>query len=297
MSLLDAFGRLLRPAGTPTVAAVICPRCEKPMDERHDEKECSSKGLSRRFFFGLLGASSAALAMRLEGVPIPTAHHMVVARTGDYIRVQQRGVFTIAWQVPREVLGKTDEMGERITRASSLEDFMPKDSEHIYVDSTVPELRILSVVDKETHQPLEFRVVRASDIKKKREQEYAESRRLDNERHQREMRLNEMRHAPQGVETFLRVPVEGDYELRYGRALYTTSFQPACGGDARVCYRPLPGWEMVYSYQQDAMVLERKLPANLRRLSSGKWHKHPTVRQAINRLKTPPRVVTPRLPA
>lgn len=44
---------------------IICPRCERELTQNH---HCFTR---RSFFFGILGASGAALAARLNGVPLP----------------------------------------------------------------------------------------------------------------------------------------------------------------------------------------------------------------------------------
>lgn len=109
--------------------------------------------------FGLLGASSAALAMRIEGVPLPTAQHLVIAYPGDRIRVKAKGVFSVAWDRPRpdKDAKRWNEDGMLIP-ASAIETFAPNEAERIYVDRGLAEMRIVSVIDDNTHQPpsLEF---------------------------------------------------------------------------------------------------------------------------------------------
>ena len=281
---------------------MLCPRCEKPIDESHDAKACDSSGLTRRFFFGLLGATSAALAMRLDGIPLPAAQHIVVARAGDYLRVEANGVFAIAWERPKHDRAvKRYEEGHLI-EASDIQKFTPQDvAAGIYVNEYLPEMRIVSVIDDTTHKPLEFRVIRGEEIRRQRRdaEKLYEEQRVHRERQR--LASREMRFAPQGVETFFRIPVEGDYVKRatYGDVSDLTDLvlEPACGGDPRVCYRALPGWDMVYSFRLDGYRIDRHLPENLRRLSQGKWGKHPAVSAAIDRLRHPGRRVIPRLPA
>jgi hypothetical protein len=44
-------------------AALLCPHCEREMDDGHDVERCARKRMSRRFFFGVMGGAAVATAM------------------------------------------------------------------------------------------------------------------------------------------------------------------------------------------------------------------------------------------
>jgi hypothetical protein len=48
---------------TQTSTEILCPHCERSMDEGHDAETCARKGMSRRIFFGVLGGAAAAVAI------------------------------------------------------------------------------------------------------------------------------------------------------------------------------------------------------------------------------------------
>lgn len=281
MSLFNALGKLLRPDGS-VAAELICPRCDQVLGPSHDDKDCASKGMSRRFFFGLMGATSAALAMRLEGIPLPTAHHMVVAHAGDYIRVKPAGdgVFAVAWERPKSDHGvRRINEGGAIILASTIEKFMGDEADRIYVDTNIPEMRITGVFDEHTHKPLEFRVVRASEVQAYRQAEEKRRREAEIQRHRQTIASREMHCCPRGLECFFRVPVDGDYVRQQSGWTFLDNFHPALGGDPRVCYRPVKGFELVYNHQYDSYQVQKLIPAHLRRLLQ-KYPKHPTVSRA-----------------
>jgi hypothetical protein len=80
--LADSFGRIFTPEESP---ALLCPKCDKVMTQDH---ECKPFVIKRRFFLGLLGASTAALVLRDQGVPIRTARTQVWANSGDMLFVE-----------------------------------------------------------------------------------------------------------------------------------------------------------------------------------------------------------------
>lgn len=59
--------------------ALICPHCERPLDENHVEETCKHK-MSRRFFVGMLsGCVAVAATGSLEkAIAIATPHHIAV---------------------------------------------------------------------------------------------------------------------------------------------------------------------------------------------------------------------------
>ena len=63
---------------------LICPHCERPMDEKHRRDGCKGR-FTRRFFFGLLAGIGAAVAL-------PNAvNDPVLLRPGDRISVSFSG--------------------------------------------------------------------------------------------------------------------------------------------------------------------------------------------------------------
>lgn len=42
---------------------ILCPHCERSMDAGHDAEACARKGMSRRYFFGLMGGAAAAVVV------------------------------------------------------------------------------------------------------------------------------------------------------------------------------------------------------------------------------------------
>ncbi len=47
---------------------ILCPHCERPLDEKHAEKGCKRDGFSRRSFFGLFTGAAMALALPAEPI-------------------------------------------------------------------------------------------------------------------------------------------------------------------------------------------------------------------------------------
>lgn len=287
MSLLDAFGKLLRPKGQ-TVTEVLCPRCEKRLDERHVEKDCIASGETRRMFLGLLGATSVALVARLDGIPIPTARVMVVARSRDLIRVEASGPFSIAFEQAMERDGSKFRADGLVVQDAALMDFKP--DQRIRVNEYCGEMRIVGVKDKATGTDLKFRVVRAHDADMEIPEHMAARRTLDG-RIAPTSQLSPLHpsRVPQGVEAFLRVPIDGDFvwdiptkDGYYNGLHMPKHFQPASGGVAQPVYRALKGYEFVYSIDSDCYEIQRFIPANLRALRN-KYPKNASVHRAINK--------------
>lgn len=45
---------------TESSAEILCPHCEKAMEQDHDVDACARKRMSRRFFFGVMGGAAVA---------------------------------------------------------------------------------------------------------------------------------------------------------------------------------------------------------------------------------------------
>ena len=171
MSILDIFGRqriapdakILAP-GERMNQRVICPHCEKEIEEGHDIAGCARKGMSRRVFFGVFGASAAALALRSNGVPLPTARVQVRANAGDMFEVETLNPFTLAWAVAKDKPFSSD---DGIVSTGGMLEFHGQDvarpDKWLRVHRSLPEMEVLALLDKVTGQEVKYRIVRSEE--------------------------------------------------------------------------------------------------------------------------------------
>lgn len=147
--------------------AVVCYRCEKELGPDHDEERCARRGMSRRFFFGLVGASSMALAARTEGIPLPSARVQVIARAGDMFEVETLNAFTIAWDAAINRNGLPFKNDEGILQKGGLLEFCGQDvarpDQWLRVHRGLAEMNVLAVMDKVTGQPVKYKIVREEE--------------------------------------------------------------------------------------------------------------------------------------
>jgi hypothetical protein len=92
--------------------ALFCPHCEKDMAEGHDVDRCARKGMSRRFFFGIVGgaAVAAVIAPKLR-VMTDDPGYDVSEVTLRYINPSLR---VFADRVDAEFAAKYPKIGEAI---------------------------------------------------------------------------------------------------------------------------------------------------------------------------------------
>ncbi len=174
MSILNIFNRqrigpevkILVP-GERMNQRVLCPHCEKDM-EGHDALACARKGVSRRVFFGIFGASAAALALRIEGIPLPSAKVQVRAFAGDMFEVETLNPFTLAWGVAKDKPFK-DDHGALST--GGILEFHGQDvarpDKWLRVHRGLPEMEVLGLVDKVTGSPVKYRIIRSEEADKR----------------------------------------------------------------------------------------------------------------------------------
>lgn len=277
MKLFDAFGKLFSGGDEPPTE-LVCPRCDQPLAD-HDTAACDSRGMKRRVFLGLLGASSAALAMRLEGVPIPTARRPVLAASRDLLKVEHlKAPFTVVYEKAREFNGQVFRNDDGLAEGGVLK--FPIGSDRIRVNSLVCELVIVRAFDDASGKDLPFRIFRAKDADMDLPPMAKVT--LDGvpvDRHT----LPEIHPAnvPRGLQAFFRVPEHGDWV----REKPTDQvFYPMAGGVARAVYRPRDGYEFVYDPHSRRHYVDPFIPASLRRLRA-KYVYHPTVDRAIGRAR------------
>ena len=150
---------------------IICHRCEREIDERHEVEGCAKNGMSRRFFFGLAGASAAALALRLEGVPIPQARIQVIAYAGDMFEVETLNPFTIAWEGAKTRNGNPFKADDGLIQDGGLLEFHGQDvsrpDKWLRVHRGLSEMNVLGLVDKATGKPIKYRIVRSEEADKR----------------------------------------------------------------------------------------------------------------------------------
>jgi hypothetical protein len=65
-----------------TSSEILCPRCERPMDAEHDAEACARRGMSRRFFFGILGGATVVAAM--PALPAPDVWTVTIETGPSY---------------------------------------------------------------------------------------------------------------------------------------------------------------------------------------------------------------------
>ena len=196
MGLLSLFGH------NDEKAEVLCPYCEKSLADGHNQDKCAQRGMSRRsfFFMGIMGASSIALAKRLEGIPLTSARVQVIARWRDLIHVlNPQGPFVVAYDSAKRVrdvarvkqspypdalsLAMEKPGGLFSVPAERLE-FHAGDSRRARVSYSVDEMQILAVTDKATGKPLDYEIVREPRV----EFTQAAWRKQDKERREKEKR-------------------------------------------------------------------------------------------------------------
>lgn len=179
MSILDIFKResvtisakstLILP-GSDETRKVVCYRCEREIDERHEVEGCRKSGMSRRFFFGLAGASAAALVARLEGIPLPTARHQVVAHAGDMFEVETLNAFTIAWEGAKTRNGHPFKTDEGLVQDGGILEFHGQDvsrpDKWLRVHRGLAEMNVLELRDKVTGKPIKYRIIRSEECEK-----------------------------------------------------------------------------------------------------------------------------------
>lgn len=175
MSILDMFGRqrigpeakILAP-GERMNQRVICPHCEKEIEEGHDMAGCARKGMSRRVFFGIFGASAAALALRSNGVPLPTARVQVRAHAGDMFEVETLNPFTLAWAVAKDKPFRSD---DGVLSTGGILEFHGQDvarpDKWLRVIRRIPEIDVLAVLDKVTGRPVNYKIIRCEEADKR----------------------------------------------------------------------------------------------------------------------------------
>lgn len=158
--------KILAPGET-EAREVICYRCEKELGPNHDEERCARKGMSRRFFFGLVGASSLALAARTEGIPIPGIRVQVRAYAGDMFEVETLNPFTLAWDSAKTRGGNPFKSDDGLIQEGGLLEFHGQDlarpDQWLRVHRGLAEMNVLGVVDKTTGQPVKYRIVRSEE--------------------------------------------------------------------------------------------------------------------------------------
>lgn len=156
--------------------AVICHRCEEELGPAHDDEACSRIGLSRRVFFGLMGASAAALAARIEGVPIPGARIQVIARAGDMFEVETLNPFSIAWEGARTKTGNPFKTDDGVIAEGGILQFHGQDlarpDKWLRVHRGLSEMNILGLLDTNTGKPVKYRIVRHDDAEARVGQAY-----------------------------------------------------------------------------------------------------------------------------
>lgn len=149
---------------------VICYRCERELGPFHDDEKCRDKGMSRRVFFGLMGASAAALAARVDGIPFPGATVQVRAYAGDMFSVETLGAFTIAWDAAKTRHGNPFKSDDGVIQAGGLLEFHGQDlarpDQWLRVHRGLAEMNILGVVEKETGRPVKFKMIRSDEVEK-----------------------------------------------------------------------------------------------------------------------------------
>lgn len=177
MSILNIFGRqrigpevkILSP-GERMNQRVLCPHCEKELDGGHDPIACSKRGVSRRVFFGLFGASAAALAMRAEGHPLPFAKVQVRAYAGDMFEVETLNPFTLAWGSAKTRAGNPFKADDGTIAEGGILEFHGQDvarpDKWLRVHRGLSEMEVLGLVDKVTGLPVKYKIVRSGDADK-----------------------------------------------------------------------------------------------------------------------------------
>lgn len=176
MSILDIFSwkresvQITASAEAPA-RKIICYRCDREIDEQHQVEGCRKSAMSRRFFFGLAGASAAALALRLEGVPLPVARVQVVAYAGDMFEVETLGAFTLAWEGAKTRHGNPFKTDDGLIQDGGLLEFHGQDvsrpDQWLRVHRGLAEMNVLGLVDKATGKPVKYRIVRAEEADKR----------------------------------------------------------------------------------------------------------------------------------
>lgn len=175
MSILDIFGRqrilpeakILAP-GERMNQRVICPHCEKEIEEGHDMVTCARKGMSRRYFFGMLGATAAALALKTQTDPVPFFKPVVVAHAGDMFEVETLNPFTLAWGVAKDSPFRDD---QGVVSTGGILEFHGQDvarpDKWLRVHRGLPKMNVLGIIDKITGKEVDYKIIPSEEADKR----------------------------------------------------------------------------------------------------------------------------------
>lgn len=175
-----SLAKILAPGEAPA-RTLVCPHCERELDERHEVEGCRKKGeMPRRLFLGLLGASSAALSARLDGVPLPQARVQVIAGAGDMFEVETLNPFSIAWEAAHNFRGAAFKNDDGILQECGILHFHGQDiarpDKWLRVHRGLKDMNVLGIRDEVTGKPVRYRIVRNTQAEERVNAAYARQR-------------------------------------------------------------------------------------------------------------------------